>query len=301
MIELLQVKSWALETSFFERVAPVVMQSIAAGKSIPTHILTNQEQKLQLEQEKISAAVKIDYSDYFEGPVYETESGTRIARISMIGTLTKYGGLSAYGSKSLAGMISRADAAPDVDGIILIVDGPGGQVAGTTELGLAISQAKKPTVAFVDGMAASAHYWVASQADQIVLNTDDYTEVGSIGVLCILINEQEWLAKRGVKVEIMRAEQSTDKARLNSMEETPEEVRAQLQNQLNQMADDFINTVKKGRGDRLNIANDEIFTGKMYGIDEALQYGMADYRGNLLGAIELTANLSKVQSQNKRI
>lgn len=300
MIELLQVKSWALEATFFERVAPVVMQSMAMGKSIPPYILTNQDEKLQLEQEKLSA-VQIEWSDAYGGPVYQMEDGRRVARISMIGTLSKYGGLSAYGSKSLAGMISRADAAQDVDAILFVIDGPGGQVAGTTELGLAISQANKPTVAYVDGMAASAHYWVASQADQIVMNTDEYTEVGSIGVLCILINEQEYLAKKGLKLEILRAEQSKDKARLNSMEEPSQEVIGELQQQLNRMADDFISTVKRGRGNRLNVEGDEIFTGKMYGIDDALQLGMADYRGNLLGAIELAADLSKIQSQNKRI
>lgn len=68
--------------------------------------------------------------------------------------------------------------------VILRIDSPGGEVAGTAETAAIIrhlSASKIPVTAFVDGMAASAAYWLASQADEIIASSDT-AKVGSIGV-----------------------------------------------------------------------------------------------------------------------
>lgn len=68
--------------------------------------------------------------------------------------------------------------------IVLRIDSPGGEVAGTAEtaaLVRSISAGGIPVVAFVDGLAASAAYWIASQADEIVASSPT-AKVGSIGI-----------------------------------------------------------------------------------------------------------------------
>ena len=271
------------------------------GNELPKSMLTDQEEKVSKEKLSISSEIDMEY-DYEVGAyVYETEQGTRMARIPMIGTLTKYGGLCSYGSRHLTDRIHRANLNKKIDGIVLLADGPGGSVSGTTELGNAVKDSEKPVVAFVDEMAASAHYWVVSQASQVVVNSEEYSEVGSIGVLCMLVSEREWLKKEGLEVQIMRAEQSEDKARLNSVEEWPEESIQELQATLNKMADDFINAVKSGRGDRLNTKDENIFTGRMYSAAEAEELGMIDYHGNLAGAVMLCQDLVNAKTKNSII
>lgn len=68
-----------------------------------------------------------------------------------------------------------------VRGIVLQVDSPGGGVDGVKELADFIfeNRRKKPVIAYADGMAASAAYWIASAASEIVAS--ETTMVGSIG------------------------------------------------------------------------------------------------------------------------
>ncbi len=306
MHEILSVKAWALEKSFFQRTSQMILHRLAHGRDLNflKSIGTNNPESLHTDTAggersvtekplQISAGIMMEWDSDIRSYVYETEEGQRIARIPMIGSLTKHGGLCSYGSKHLAEKVMAADSHKKIDAHLVYADGPGGSVSGTTELGLAIRNAEKPVITFVDEMAASAHYWVSSQSDYIVGNINEYTEVGSIGVLCVLMNEREWLAKEGLDVRIMRADQSEDKAVLNGIEEWPEEALNQLQQELNVIADDFIQAVKMGRGNRLEAEDENIFSGKMYELGEAIKLGMIDYSGTITDAIELAADVAK--------
>jgi ClpP class serine protease len=73
-----------------------------------------------------------------------------------------------------------------VDAILLDVDSPGGAVNGTHELAETIYAARgqKPVVAYVGGLGASAAYWIASAADEIV--ADRIAILGSLGVMAVI-------------------------------------------------------------------------------------------------------------------
>ncbi len=313
MQDILSTKFWAFEPGFFHRTSELVMHRLRQGQDLSVLQTLGDKEALHTEDPagiktedgyvlkkavQVSAGITMEYDYDIRCYVYELDDGSRVARIPMVGSLTKRGDLCAYGSKHLTEKLMAADINKKIDAIMLYVDGPGGSVSGTTELGLAVSQSTKPVIAFVDEMAASAHYWVTSQADYIVGNANEYTQVGSIGTLCMLLSEREWLAKEGYEVRIMRAEQSTDKARLNSVEEWPEEELKKLQIELNSITDDFIGAVRAGRGDRLADASDSIFTGKMYELSDALDLGMVDSYGVVGDAIHLAADVAKSRKKN---
>src|SRR6185437_15537533 len=73
---------------------------------------------------------------------------------------------------------------PDVSGIILTIDSPGGAVDGVEAAGNAIfaARSQKPIVAYVDGKATSAAYWLGSSASQMYIGSGT-DQVGSIGVI----------------------------------------------------------------------------------------------------------------------
>ena len=84
----------------------------------------------------------------------------------------------------LAGDLATAAADPAIERIVLEIDSPGGQATGILELASqirAIDQGQKPVVAYVDGLAASAAYWLASAAGEIVASPSAL--LGSIGVV----------------------------------------------------------------------------------------------------------------------
>jgi|GEM_PF-1359506 len=70
-----------------------------------------------------------------------------------------------------------------VQGIVLSIDSPGGAVSGVSEFANAIRNrtTRKPVVAYVEQLAASAAYWIAAAADSIISGPSG--EVGSIGVV----------------------------------------------------------------------------------------------------------------------
>jgi signal peptide peptidase SppA len=154
------------------------------------------------------------------------------------------------GMKTMGGWIQQADKDPAIDGILLVIDSPGGTVSGTEELGAIIKGTKKPIIAFVEDMACSAAYWLASCADEIIANNTT-AQVGSIGVLLSFMDIQPALEKQGVVFHTITAPQSTektamfDKVRAGDYEEYQNTV-------LKPLAAKFIDTVTSNRASAEN-------------------------------------------------
>lgn len=303
MTDLLNIRAWAMKEDVFLRLAPLVEQRIQEGKSLDlfrirgemderviSSPLISNEERAKTEEGKflqymgVSGKHKIMYDYQLGFPYYEDEEGTRIAKISNVGTMLKYG-YCGGGMKATMQQLNNAYNSKSIKGIVMVTDSPGGEVDGTPELAETVRNANKPVVTFVDGLCASAAVWVASQSSHIMLNRQNYSEMGSIGVLCTLVDQTGWLAKEGLKVKIMRANQSKDKALLNPYEEWPQAQIDKLQNDLNDIADDFKRIVMLGKGSSLKISQEDLFTGKMYNMEECLEYGLADSAGTMADAI----------------
>ena len=103
-------------------------------------------------------------------------------------------------------MRPRADQAvaePSVDQILIEVDSPGGSVYGVQELAdkVVAAQRSKPVVALVNSVAASAAYWVASQAGAVYVTPGG--EVGSIGVYTLHEDVSGALEKAGIATTLI--------------------------------------------------------------------------------------------------
>ena len=219
-------------------------------------------------------------------------SGATVAVIPVQGAMQKRGGMCSQGTKDLVAMLAQANQDPEIAAIVLDIDSPGGQVDGTEEFAQAVASSPKPVVAFIDGMGASAAYWVASQARSIFINSDSTAYAGSLGVLCMSVNQTAFLEKKGYTVEILRSSRAVDKARLNSVEELSDELRAQVVGELDQVAATFISTVQAGRAGKLS-AQEDVFTGKVYSGAEARRVGLVDATGSLQDAINEAARLAQ--------
>jgi len=198
-----------------------------------------------------------------------------IALIPIAGAITKYmGDCGEPGAQLYSSWVNEASAAPNISAIILKIDSPGGMVDGTQTLVDAITNSEKRTIAFIDdGMAASAGYWIASAADEIYASraTDS---IGSIGVFCTLYDFTEYLKMEGIVAHQIYAPQSTDKNA--DYKEAIKGNYELIQAELKVLANTFIKSVKKSRGDKLNLDAGDPFTGKMFFAPEALAIGLID-------------------------
>jgi protease-4 len=221
-----------------------------------------------------------------------TTSGSKVAVIPVQGTVQKRGGYCSLGTKDLVAHMNAANRDPEISAIVLDIDSPGGQVDGTEELAQAVALSGKPVVAYIDGLGASAAYWIASQASSIFINSASTAYAGSLGVLCMSVFQGAFLEKQGIKVEILRSTRATDKARMNPVEPLSDDVRAAVQADLDQIGETFIEAVTKGRAGKLSTKED-VFTGKVYKGSDAKKHGLVDAIGSLQDAVNHAAKLAQ--------
>jgi len=86
------------------------------------------------------------------------------------------------GTRTLASRLLKADAAINVIGHILVIESGGGQSIAVPELTEAMQNCTKPVIAWIDGMAASAAYYIASYAREIIASRDT-DMIGCIGTM----------------------------------------------------------------------------------------------------------------------
>lgn len=222
--------------------------------------------------------------------VAKSSSGKKVAIISMLGAITKNGDACSYGMRDHQNQMAKIAKDPEITGVVFhFNNAPGGSHDGTPEISTKIFNYKKNTVSFVDGMAASAHYYMASQTRHIMMNSLTDSEVGSIGSLIVSENIQNMIdAGRFPSIEIIRAPQSVNKALFNYIEPVSKAVRSDLNADLKQTVDGFISAVQGGRGDKLK-DDGLMFTGQMYSADLAIANGLADSKGTLQDAINKAA------------
>jgi ClpP class serine protease len=171
-----------------------------------------------------------------------------------------------------------AQASPQVERIVMLFDSPGGVVSGLGEAADAIRASQKPVTAFVTGIAASAAYWLASQASEIVM--ESAASVGSIGVVATRTRQVGPDAQGRVASEIV-----SSNAPYKRPDPDTEDGRAAIQAEVDAIEAVFIGHVAKGRGVSASTVRAEFGRGAMVAARAAVEAGMADRIGTLDGVL----------------
>lgn len=126
---------------------------------------------------------------------YEFVSG--VAVIPVEGVIMRRSFFST-GLKDISAALDAALAAPEVRAILFSIHSPGGQARGVKEVADAIFAARrvKPCAAWVDGLCASAAYWLASATGAVYAGPS--AEVGSIGVILRHMDKSGWNKEMGL-------------------------------------------------------------------------------------------------------
>ena len=164
--------------------------------------------------------------------------------------------------------------------VVLLINSPGGSPvqAGimNDEIRRLKAKHKKPIYAVVEESCASAAYYIAVATDQIYV--DKASIVGSIGVLMDGFGFTGLMDKLGVERRLMTA--GENKGFLDPFSPQTEAQRKHAQSMLNQIHAQFIDAVKKGRGERLK-ETPEMFSGLFWSGQQAVEMGLADDMGSL--------------------
>ncbi|WP_256815662.1 MULTISPECIES: S49 family peptidase [Pseudomonas] len=220
-----------------------------------------------------------------------------VAVIPVTGPIFRYANLfteisGATSTQVLATDIQRALDDPKVKSIVLNIDSPGGVASGINELAEMIyeGRSRKKIVAYIGGIGASAAYWIASAAGEIVI--DEASLAGSIGVVVEAVVENEKASGR-TRYQIVSRNAPNKRPDLGT-----EEGRAKVGETIDAMAAVFETKVARNLGvDASKVPEMGDHGGLRLGA-EAVQHGLAHRTGSLESLI---TELAKPANNSPRI
>lgn len=206
-------------------------------------------------------------------------------RAHMVQNVSGPGGTS---NEAFASRFRAAIADPEVSAILIDTDSPGGSVAGTPELTDLIYSARgqKPIVASANATMASAAYYIASAADEIVATPS--AMVGSIGVLMAHEDRSAELAANGRKITYITA--GKYKAEGNAAEPLNDEARAAAQNMVDQAYSMMVKAIARNRSVTADAVRSGYGEGRVLTAQDALSAKMIDRIEPLGATIERLSN-----------
>ncbi len=199
-------------------------------------------------------------------------------------------------TRAVTRLVESAANDSAVKAIILRVDSPGGSVEGLAELGDAVRSAsrRKRVVAQVEGLAASAAYYVASAASEIVAGRMDL--VGSIGTVLVVFDASKAFADAGLRVVPIVSGKFKATGTLGTPLTADEQ--AYLQGIVDSYFADFRRAVMSGRGVRLSLASmSAVSDGRIFPATNALELGLVDSLGTFNATMQRLTAPSPTSSQ----
>lgn len=170
--------------------------------------------------------------------------------------------------------LSAVAADATIGTIIYDIDSPGGTVPGIQELAAQMFalRGQKKQIAQVNSLAASAAYWLASQADEIISIPSGQT--GSIGVWGAHKQLSAALEKEGITITVFSS--GTYKAEGLPFMSLSAEAKAFRQAQVDEAGAQFVADVARGRGVTPAAVRGGYGEGRVLTAPAALQAGLID-------------------------
>lgn len=220
----------------------------------------------------IERAVQLSRPSITQGP----RGGNKTAVLSFCGLVNYDFEFQPYAvsTKNFARNMDMLTADDTVKNIVVLINSPGGMVTGLPEAADAMFRARqtKTVTAVVDPLAASAAYWIASQATEITCIPSG--DVGSIGVRSMHMDCSEAMAQMGVKVtQIASGDFKTEG---NMFEPLSEATKAYYQAESDAIYAQFIGAVARGRETTPTNVKANFGKGRVIRATDAKKLGMID-------------------------
>tara|TARA_Y100001936_G_C16079795_1_gene676834 strand:- start:598 stop:1560 length:963 start_codon:yes stop_codon:yes gene_type:complete len=169
-------------------------------------------------------------------------------------------------------------------GVILRINSPGGSPVQAGYINeeiqrLRVKYPNIPLYAVVEDICASGGYYVAVAADKIFV--DKASIVGSIGVLMNGFGFTGTMEKLGIERRLLTS--GANKGFLDPFSPSILKQKEYAQKMLNEIHQQFIQVVRKGRGKRLNEKHEifnEIFSGIVWTGQKSIELGLTDALGS---------------------
>ncbi|CAN5890709.1 signal peptide peptidase SppA [soil metagenome] len=209
----------------------------------------------------------------------EGDSTNKIAMVNVIGEIFSdpEGGAAGATDYNILNQLKQAEEDPDVVGIILNVDSPGGGVLASDAIYNRVSEIAEdlPVVALMGDTAASGGYYVSAGATEIIAHR--FTWTGSIGVIATIPNFTEAAGKLGIGMTVIKSGALKDIG--SPFRDMTEEERALFQGLIDEAYNGFVEVVAEGR-DMPEDQVRELADGRIYSGLQAEELDLVDRLGD---------------------
>ena len=226
-------------------------------------------------------------------------SSDHLAVVDIIGTIDSSSSQSTVNSEDTNKALKRAFEASGSKAIALNINSPGGSPVQSDEIWQEIRYLKKQhpdkkVYAVIGDMGASGAYYIASAADEIIVNPSSL--VGSIGVIMPNYGLSGLAQKLGIEDRTLTSGNNKD---ILSMTKPINPVQqAHVQSVLDNVHTHFINAVKEGRGKRLKSTDPAVFSGLFWTGEQAIALGVADRSGSLTTLMKVEQKVDYTVQRN---
>jgi ClpP class serine protease len=257
-IDLIGREPWCIEPGALERIVAIAQRLNESPEAVATRLGRPLDNARTAETFGATAVIPIT------GPIF------RYANL-----FTEISGATSL--EILARDFQAALDAPTVEQIVLSINSPGGQSTGIAEFAGLVRASPKPVTAYVGDLAASAAYWIAAAAGEIVASPTAL--FGSIGVV---MTYQPPTVRPGEQptVEIVSSVSPLKRA-----DPTTEAGRGEAQRIVDHLAAVFVADVADYRGVSQDTVIADFGRGSLLVGQYAVAAGMADRTGSLQSLI----------------
>lgn len=199
-----------------------------------------------------------------------------------------------FSANSIEFQIQNIKKHPSIQGVLLVIDSPGGSVSASIEVADMIRELGKdlPVVAYVQGSMASGSYYAGMYASEIVANRGAL--IGSIGVIFSGYNIAQLLENLGIQEQVLKKGAYKEVGTMSR--QWSEQEREFLDSLLDEQYAMFVDDVKQARGQRLVQDSEAFAQGKVFSANTALKLGLIDTIGSLHDATEILKERANVSN-----
>lgn len=292
---------WAIEPNAARAFFPLVSK-ILSGESIADFNTSEKD-----DQDKPKPLAVIPYSGDKLIHVPSRWDGFAYAKPNSVGVIPFKSVIVKYdqacgpiGTETLSKLIIEAANNPNIVGIIIDADSPGGAGNAVNAPSEAIEFAKtqKPVIAYSgNGMTASAMFWIASSANEIYA-TYENDLIGSIGTYLTLYDVVQYYEQQGIKIHEIYATKSTEKNKdfIEALK-GPEHYKRIRENYIDPFNESFIKAVQTNRAGKLK--SDEWQKGGLYFSKKAEQEGLIDGFKTFNEVVDRVFELAEQKNSNQ--
>lgn len=202
------------------------------------------------------------------------KSAGSIGVLPLLGVITQRDGFWGTSTEAYGQAFDDLMQNDRIGAVVLEIDSPGGSVYGVAELAEKIRSARgqgKPIVAVANSLAASAAYWIGSQADKFIVTPGG--EAGSIGVFSVHLDPTKMLDEMGIEVTVTKVPEFKAEGYLEPLSEAAQEAEKAV---IKGYYDQFVDAVVAGRKVSKRAVREDFGKGRVFRAEQAVESGMAN-------------------------